>query len=552
MRYGIPFFVLLSVSSSLYSQAVRVHIVGQVKTRGSSAYSSCWGYVAPNGHEYALLGCGGGTQIVDISDTTLPEVAFIPGPGSGWREMKVYQHYAYVVTEGTGAGLQIIDLDSMKLVNTLNTVEVPSGHTISIEGKFLYINGGRYLNGGMVVLDLTDPVHPVYKGSYQRAYVHDCYIRNDTIYAAEIKGEGLDIIDGTNKANLKRIVLIQYPFNGTHNTALSADGNYVYTTDEVNGDPSGNGNVLRVWDRREIQDIHIVATYVATPYTRVHNIYVKGDFGYIAHFTEGLRIVDLKDPSLPVEVASYDTYSGSENATVGAWGTFPYFASNKVIISDTYEGLFVVEFPGENGSIKVARVLITVKDSSTNLPIYGVKAVILGLTDTATTYGDGRVKFGSLADSLTVSFSKSASEPKYFPKVETIRMKYDSVVAVTIVLRPTSPGLSVATLGSEPLCYALLQNYPNPFNPGTVIRYQLAVNTHITLRVVDVLGREVAVLVNAQKGPGNYEVEWNASNFSSGVYLVRMEARPTNGQRLDLLSGQAGNYSATRKILLMK
>jgi hypothetical protein len=116
--------------------------------------------------------------------------------------------------------------------------------------------------------------------------------------------------------------------------------------------------------------------------------------------------------------------------------------------------------------------------------------------------------------------------------------------------------------------FILSQNFPNPFNPTTTISYQLPVNSHVTLIVFDVLGREVATLVNEQRPAGSYSVQWNArqttggraSGFSSGVYLMRMWARPTNGQRLDLLSGQAGNpssisgqsFSETKKILLMK
>jgi hypothetical protein len=75
-----------------------------------------------------------------------------------------------------------------------------------------------------------------------------------------------------------------------------------------------------------------------------------------------------------------------------------------------------------------------------------------------------------------------------------------------------------------PTSITLHQNYPNPFNPSTVISYQLAVAGEVRLAVYDVLGREVAVLVDEPKAAGNYELTFEAGNLASGVYLYRLEA----------------------------
>jgi choice-of-anchor B domain-containing protein len=436
----IVLFIFACAEIAAAQGGVNTQLVGQVRTRGTNNYSNCWGYVSPGGKEYAILGCNNGTQIVDITTDTLKEVAFIPGPASGWREMKVYQKYAYVVTEGNGAGLQIIDLDSMKLVNTITTTQIPSGHTISIEGKYLYISGSRYKVGGIVVLDLTDPVNPSVVGEYQGEYVHDCVIKNDTIYAAGIYGVGLDIIDATNKANIKRVSVTNYPYSGTHNTDVSKDGRYVLTTDEINSNPDKNGNLLRVWDRSDVTNLKLVTTYVARPQTIVHNIHIKGDYGYLAHYSEGLRILDLKVPEIPVEIAHYDSYIGSVNNYVGAWGTFPYYTSNKVIISDISGGLFVVKFPGQNGSVKAARSIITVLDSVTNLPLSGVKVSIRGRFDTLVTDNLGQVKFGALTDTATVTLSKSSFSSGYATVTRSITMKFDSVVNITVPMKQSASG----------------------------------------------------------------------------------------------------------------
>src|SRR2546425_5335568 len=90
---------------------------------GGTAYSAVWGYRATNGREYAILGCGTGTAFIDITESAnIHEVDFQPGLTSQWREMKVHSHYCYIVSEASGSGLQIVDLqylpDSVHLVST--------------------------------------------------------------------------------------------------------------------------------------------------------------------------------------------------------------------------------------------------------------------------------------------------------------------------------------------------------------------------------------------------------------------------------------------------
>jgi photosystem II stability/assembly factor-like uncharacterized protein len=88
-----------------------------------------------------------------------------------------------------------------------------------------------------------------------------------------------------------------------------------------------------------------------------------------------------------------------------------------------------------------------------------------------------------------------------------------------------------------PSGFRLFQNYPNQFNPTTRIEYSIPNSSFVTLKVYDVLGREVAVLINEEKHAGNYEVEFNGKNLSSGIYFYKL---------------QAGNYSSVKKMILMK
>lgn len=104
------------------------------------------------------------------------------------------------------------------------------------------------------------------------------------------------------------------------------------------------------------------------------------------------------------------------------------------------------------------------------------------------------------------------------------------------------PGFLVATsveqTGPEiPGEFSLEQNYPNPFNPGTVIQFSLPQTAEVQLKVYDMLGREVATLINEQKSAGSYQVSFNAINLSSGVYFYRLAA---------------GSHVETRSMTLVK
>ncbi len=110
-----------------------------------------------------------------------------------------------------------------------------------------------------------------------------------------------------------------------------------------------------------------------------------------------------------------------------------------------------------------------------------------------------------------------------------------------ILLKNPVVGLK-RTIDQTPHQFMLAQNYPNPFNPTTTIRYALSRREHMSLTVHDLLGRPVAVLIDAQQSPGWHEVQWSGTNrlgqvASSGVYVMRL---------------RAGDFTRSRKILMVR
>ncbi len=99
------------------------------------------------------------------------------------------------------------------------------------------------------------------------------------------------------------------------------------------------------------------------------------------------------------------------------------------------------------------------------------------------------------------------------------------------------PTTSIQTANAVPDRCSLSQNFPNPFNPTTTITYSLQSTTRVTLRVFDILGREVAELVNENRTPGTHDVRFDGSNLSSGVYFYRL---------------QAGSFNQTKKLVIVR
>ncbi|MEO8665444.1 MAG: choice-of-anchor B family protein, partial [Ignavibacteria bacterium] len=358
-------FLFLSLTNIAFSQLgnFNMHLFGNVDSRrvppqynAPSHYSACWGYAAPDGREYGILGCHIGLQIVDITDSaSVREVYFKssninfsnPDQGNAWREMKVYSHYLYAVSEADSSGLEIFDLqylpDSVNYIGKYFLVGHRKTHTISQTGPYLYLNGANSGFGpGTVIVDLTDPIHPVKRGSWNTEYVHDSRTINDTMYTSNIYTGKLCIFNVSNKDSIKLITSFHTTPNPfTHNSAVTKDRKYIFTTDETSNPPGK----LKIWNIEDLSNITFVSAWQPSGIsnTIVHNIEIYGDTAVVAHYQAGLRVLNISNPEAPVEIGWYDTYpSGNTNQFSGCWGVFK-FPSGKIIVSDMQKGLFVLK-----------------------------------------------------------------------------------------------------------------------------------------------------------------------------------------------------------------
>ncbi len=339
-------FAALLLTSSLHAQNLNDNtaLLGRLAPQGLNGYNDVWGYAA-NGREYAIMGHFRGTSIIDVTTPTQPrEVAFIAGPSSIWRDIKTHGHYAYVTNE-TAEGLHIIDLQNLP-----NSAELAArhdrtfrtAHNLYIDNGYAYIAGSNTARG-CNILSLSNPLAPVEVGQWNSNYWHDVIVKNDTIYGSAMGGpNGIDIVEGRNKAQLRLISRTPFPGAFTHNIWMSEDNNYISQTDEVWDQP------VKFWDVTDHTAPELLATYTAGPGAIPHNTHIRGNFAFISYYYDGLKIVDISERRAPQEVANWDTYPDDNlqrgRGYEGAWGAYPFLPSGRVLVSDRKYGLAVVEF----------------------------------------------------------------------------------------------------------------------------------------------------------------------------------------------------------------
>ncbi len=497
-------------------------LLGQLKPYSGRAYSDIWGYAA-NGREYAILGVQHGTSIIDVTNPANPvQKAFIPGPNSIWREMKTHLHYAYVVTEGTGAGtgLQIIDLselpDTARLVAT-NTTYFTTAHNITIENGYAYVVGTGN-GGGMHILDLANPILPVRKSYYtQSGYIHDIYVYNDTVYASS--DDTYDLIDVTNKSNPVRISMSSaLPGIYAHSGWLTEDKRYFIAAEEF------NVRDVTVWDLQDRTTWNLVVSQWQMPGdSPVHNIFVKGKYAHISYYKDGYVVLDLTNPLSPVRVGWYDTYPGNSGTYNGAWGVYPYLPSGNAIISDIQSGLFIVDFTLDN-PLPVELTSFTAKFLNNQVILNWTTATELNNKGFELYSSENKIDWKYVDFIEGHGTTTSNRNYTYLDRNYTNDTKYYKLVQIDFDgTRNEQEPIQVLIDKTADFSFSIDQNFPNPFNPTTKLRFQLSTPDHISIKIFNATGELVKILTEKVFDAGSYEYEFNAENLPSGMYLASFE-----------------------------
>jgi choice-of-anchor B domain-containing protein len=347
--------------------------------------NDCWGYRS-GGVELAIYGHNSGTSFVDATDpANAVEIFNLPGPFSIWRDMCTYQNYCYIVTEGNGPGfgIQIVDLsDPLNPVHlsTYTGSGYQTAHNIWIDEAAGIAYPCGAVGGGMHVLSLADPENPVQLSFFNPYYIHDLYVGGGRGYAGAISSGSLRIINTSNPAALSTIASHFYSGAATHNAWPNSAGTHCLTTDET------GGGHLKIWDITGLPSVTLASEYFPSNEPSViHDIRVKNDICYISHYLAGTRVVDVTDPTNPVEIGYYDTHPLPGAVYDGNWGVYPFRPDDILYASDRQTGLHILRFDGDYAGA----ISGVVRDAGTLAPLTGASVAPLGAPVPLMTSGSG-------------------------------------------------------------------------------------------------------------------------------------------------------------------
>ncbi|MAF27533.1 MAG: hypothetical protein CME07_06670 [Gemmatimonadetes bacterium] len=396
-------------------------------------YNDVWGYTAPNGDEYALLGTTTGLSVVNVTAPASPyETGFLPGATSTWRDIKTYGSYAYVTNESSG-GMAIVDLaDPENPVHVGTYAGFNTAHNLYIdEARALCLIAGSNLSsGGVRILSLANPLSPAPVGNWETEYCHDVVSLGDRLYASAIYAARIYVVDISDPSSPSTIASQgNYPNAFTHNAWMTADNNFVMTTDET------NGASCRMWDVSALPTITQASSYRPNPTTIPHNAHIDGNLAIISHYTIGVRIVDISDPYNIAEAGYYDTFPENDGGSFdGCWGVFPFFGSNPNLMaaSDMSHGLLMLEYVANGGHVAGT---VTQAGSPGTL-IEGALVAVQETGVSTTTSVDGTYEIFDAAGSVNLSVSAFG----YVSQVLPVTIVAGSVVTEDVALVPVSSG----------------------------------------------------------------------------------------------------------------
>jgi len=307
-------------------------------------FNDIWGYAAPDGREYACVGTTDGISIVNCTDPIdIYETGFFPGGICIWRDLKTFENYLYVVTDCQG-GVDVIDLSDPEnpvYANKFALGVIQHAHNIAIDTDtgILYAVGTQ---GGMYVYNLNaNPLNPPLIDTWGNSYIHDFSVQDGVGHAAMIYDGTYRAFNVSNPSNVQSINQISTPADFTHATWPNEDNTVVVTADETTGN-----RTLRFYDITNVTNPQKLGKYTEASNSIPHNPFIRGDVCHVSWYTEGYIALDISDPNNPVKIGRFDTQPsiepGSNNGFKGAWGCYPFSPSGFVYISDRSRGLFVL------------------------------------------------------------------------------------------------------------------------------------------------------------------------------------------------------------------
>lgn len=369
--------------------------LAQVDGLVGAEYTDIWGYTAPDGKEYAIIGSTKSVGIYDVTNCANPifKFEFVDGLNNDnyWRDFKTYGNFAFGSADTGSEGLEVFNLTNINNITvTQITDHFLKAHNLYIDtpNARLYVAGARdansSINNWIIIYDIANPATPVLLKKIRlndlpgmsgtgNLYMHDIFVENNIAYISQ-GYEGFYVWDCTDVNNIQYLGHLnevgQYNHSSWKHPEFTGDTSYFYVAEEA---PAGAPiKVMRSVDNGSTHQVTLMKKFKnpldAPTYTnpRPHNPFVKGNGLYISYYKDGVQVYDVTDPVNPYRAAYYDTYpnnnglgyTGNDSGFNGAWGVYPFLSSGCILAADITYGLFTLrlKFPKieVNGKIHVS------------------------------------------------------------------------------------------------------------------------------------------------------------------------------------------------------
>ncbi len=352
----------------------RVDLMSSLTTEeigGAQNQADIWGWTSSTGREFAIVCKSNGTAFVEVTDPVNPVyLGDLPTHtiNSLWRDAKVYNDYAFIVSEAPGHGMQIFDLSQLLTIENPPVAFEADAHypsfgnahniVINEETGFAYGVGTDTFMGGLHIVNIQDPLNPVIAGAYaEDGYTHDAqvviYNGPDSDYCGQeiafnCNEDAVTIANVTDKEDCQTISVSPYPNSAyTHQGWLSEDHQYFFVNDELD---EMNGLVSTtttfIWDVTDLDAPELIGTYSGTSTSIDHNMYVKWNQIFQSNYRSGLRILNSSRAAEGElnEIGFFDCTPEDDDALFsGTWSNYPYFSSGTVVMTNMYGDFLVLQ-----------------------------------------------------------------------------------------------------------------------------------------------------------------------------------------------------------------
>lgn len=454
---------------------------------------------------YAFVANGDSMKVLDISTPSNPQI--ISGIGAEDRAVNVSVGVGKAFFADRNFGLQCIDISNVNSLSVLHQATLIPPASGSAFSTFYSDNKvfTAYGESGIRILNVTNPSSPVLLGEVDTpGDARGVVVKDGYAYVAD-RDEGVRIINATNPNS-----------------------------------PSETGSI-------------------ATP--RARGIAINGNYVYVAASDSGLAVIDATVPSSPVWIASNSAFYGEavaadgNIAVISKWDGLKFFditnPSNPIAMGETYElttGTAGLAIDGNYAYVSDFDTLRIFDVSNLNDPVL-VSSTFKGGEWDGTVVVEGNYAYtvseGDGIKVFDISNKENPAEVGYYDGENSSRgisvnNGYIFVAERTAGVSIYKNDLVTNVESNDELIiqdYKLYQNYPNPFNPTTLISFELMKPTNVKLEITNILGENIATLIDGRQNAGKYEINFNGSNLTSGIYFYRLS---TN------------NFTEVRKMTLIK